>query len=53
MEHLLEAYRKGLISLGKLSELFGLPAVETRLRLYEYHISQNNVYSEDDIKNAL
>lgn len=47
-----EAYRGGFISIGKLSELMGRPAVEIRKWLFEHSISQNNVFTEDDTKNA-
>ncbi len=48
----LEAYRGGFISLGKLSELMGRSAIEMRKWLNEHSISQNNAFSEDDVKNA-
>lgn len=48
----LEAYRGGFISLGKLSELMGRSSLEMRKWLNEHFISQNNAFSEDDVKNA-
>lgn len=48
----LEAYRGGFISLGKLSELMGRSSLEMRKWLNDHCISQNNAYSEDDVKNA-
>lgn len=48
----LEAYRGGFISLGKLSELMGLNAIEMREWLNEHHIPQNSSFSQDDVNNA-
>lgn len=49
----LEAYKGGFISLGKLSELMGRTSLEMRKWLNEHLISQNNTFSEDDVKHAL
>jgi hypothetical protein len=48
----LEAYRGGFISLGKLSELMGRPAVEMRQWLQEHNIFLNTAFTEDDVENA-
>ena len=48
----LSAYQGGYISIGKLSEDFGMAIVEVRKWLVDHDISQNNVFNEDDIKNA-
>ncbi|HAJ79369.1 MAG TPA: hypothetical protein DCO75_06320 [Fibrobacteres bacterium] len=48
----LSAYQGGYISIGKLSEEMGMTAIETRRWLEEHEVSQNNVFSNDDLKNA-
>lgn len=48
----MEAYRGGFISLGKLSELMGRPAMEMRQWLKEHNIPLNTAFSEDDVENA-
>ncbi len=48
----LEAFRGEYISLGKLSEEFGMNIWDTREWLKEHNIVQNNSFLESDINNA-
>ncbi|MBN2420271.1 MAG: ribbon-helix-helix protein, CopG family [Deltaproteobacteria bacterium] len=48
----LEAFRGDYISLGKLSEEFGMDVWDMRYWLEEHNIPQNNVFLESDINNA-
>ena len=48
----LAAYAGGYISLGKLAEVMGMPALQLRSWLTEHGIPQNSSYGEEDAANA-
>jgi len=47
-----EAFRGGYISIGKLAEEMGMHVWHLQKWLEEHDDSQNNTFSEDDVKNT-